>query len=245
MTQDWLDHWHLVNRRIRQAETDAARPAQAVRLLAVSKTFPAQAVHELALSTPQRDFGENYVQEGVDKILMLSPLDIRPKLVWHCIGPIQSNKTRQVAEHFDWVHSIDRLRIAQRLNDQRPGHLPPLQVCVQVNIDGGDNKSGVAPQQALALAQELARLPRLTLRGLMTIPEPVQGFAAQCALHRQAQALFVALGQALNLPQWDTLSMGMSADLEAAVHCGSTMVRIGTAIFGQRPRAGDAFPVQS
>jgi len=245
MTHDWLNHWHLVNRRIRQAETDAARPAQAVRLLAVSKTFPAEAVQDLARATAQRDFGENYVQEGVDKILALSALDIQPKLVWHCIGPIQSNKTRLVAEHFDWVHSIDRLRIAQRLNDQRPEHLPPLQVCLQVNIDGGDNKSGLAPEQALALAREVAQLPRLQLRGLMTIPQPAVGFAAQCALHRQAQTLFVELGQALGLSQWDTLSMGMSADLEAAVHCGSTMVRIGTAIFGQRPRAGVAFPVQS
>jgi pyridoxal phosphate enzyme (YggS family) len=244
MTQDWIDHWHLVNRRIRQAEIDADRPEHAVRLLAVSKTFPAQAVQELALTTSQRDFGENYVQEGVDKILTLSALSIQPQLVWHCIGPIQSNKTRMVAEHFDWVHSIDRLRIAQRLNEQRPEHLPPLQVCLQVNIDGGENKSGVAPEQALDLAREITQLPRLQLRGLMTIPEPVEGFAAQCALHRQAQAMFATLGQALELAHWDTLSMGMSTDLEAAVHCGSTLVRIGTAIFGQRPRAGDAFPVQ-
>lgn len=245
MTQDWIDHWHLVNQRIRQAEIDAARPAHSVHLLAVSKTFPAQAVQELAGATPQRDFGENYVQEGVDKIQALAALAIQPKLVWHCIGPIQSNKTRLVAEHFDWVHSIDRLRIAQRLSDQRPLSLPPLQVCLQVNIDGGDNKSGVAPDQALALAREVAQLPRLQLRGLMTIPEPTESFASQCALHHRAQALFVDLGRDLNLAHWDTLSMGMSADLEAAVQSGSTLVRVGTAIFGQRPRAGVAFPVQS
>jgi pyridoxal phosphate enzyme (YggS family) len=245
MNPHWTDHWQRVSQRIHQAETDAARPQGAVRLLAVSKTFPAQAVQELACTTVQRDFGENYVQEGVDKILALSVLDIQPKLVWHCIGPIQSNKTRLVAEHFDWVHSIDRLRIAQRLSDQRPKHLPPLQVCLQVNIDGGDNKSGVSPEMVLALAREVVQLPGLRLRGLMTIPEPADSFSEQCAVHRRAQELFNALAKPLDLPQWDTLSMGMSADLEAAVHCGSTMVRIGTAIFGQRPRAGVAFPVQS
>jgi pyridoxal phosphate enzyme (YggS family) len=245
MKQDWTQAWHDVTRRIQAAEHAALRPAGSVALLAVSKTFPAQAVFDLAQAVGQRDFGENYVQEGVDKIAALAATPLGASLVWHCIGPLQSNKTRQVAEHFHWVHTVDRLRIAQRLNDQRPAHLPPLQVCLQVNIDGGPTKSGVAPEQALALAREVSSLPRLSLRGLMTLPDPIEGFAAQLALHRRAHELFVALGQQLQLPRWDTLSMGMSADLEAAIHAGSTMVRVGTALFGQRPRGADAFPIQS
>ncbi len=241
----WTQTWHAVCQRIRQAETDAGRPAGGVRLLAVSKTFPAQAVRELAEAVGQKDFGENYVQEGVDKITALALSMPQAGLVWHCIGPLQSNKTRLVAEHFDWVHTVDRLRIAQRLSDQRPPHLPPLQVCLQVNIDGGPTKSGVLPEQALALAQAVAGLPRLQLRGLMTIPDPVEGFEAQVALHRRAQALFAEIGLALPLPHWDTLSMGMSADLEAAIRAGSTMVRVGTALFGQRPRGDAGFPIQS
>jgi pyridoxal phosphate enzyme (YggS family) len=234
---DWNDRWNQVNRQIRLAEAAAARPVHAVRLLAVSKTFPAQAVLELAQATEQRDFGENYVQEGVDKILALRNGPLGAKLVWHCIGPIQSNKTRPVAEHFDWAHTVDRLRIAQRLSEQRPAHLPPLQVCLQVNIDGGSTKSGLAPEQALVLARAVTELPRLNLRGLMTIPDPVEGFDAQLKVHQRAHELFAALGRELNLPDWDTLSMGMSADLEAAVHAGSTLVRVGTALFGLRPRA--------
>jgi pyridoxal phosphate enzyme (YggS family) len=245
MTPNWTQTWHTVCQRIRQAETAAARPAGSVRLLAVSKTFSAQAVRELAEAVGQKDFGENYVQEGVDKITALAPSMPQAGLVWHCIGPLQSNKTRTVAEHFDWVHTVDRLRIAQRLSDQRPSHLPPLQVCLQVNIDGGANKSGAVPSQALALAREVAVLPRLRLRGLMTIPDPVEGFEAQLAVHRQALALYEALGAELGLPDWDTLSMGMSGDLEAAVHAGSTLVRVGTALFGQRPRGDDGFPLQS
>ncbi len=245
MTQRWTDSWHAVGQRIRQAEQAADRRPHSVALLAVSKTFPAQAVQELAEATGQRDFGENYVQEGVDKILALSATPLGPALVWHCIGPLQSNKTRLVAEHFDWVHSVDRLRIAQRLSEQRPAHLPPLQVCLQVNIDGGATKAGVAPDHALALAQAVAVMPGLCLRGLMTIPDPLDGFEAQCQVHRRALALFQDLGRSLGLPTWDTLSMGMSADLEAAIHAGSTLVRVGTALFGQRPRAGVAFPVQS
>jgi pyridoxal phosphate enzyme (YggS family) len=245
MMQKWTDSWHAVCQRIRQAEQDAARPDHAVRLLAVSKTFPASAVHELAQATDQRDFAENYVQEGVDKILALSTTPVGPALIWHCIGPLQSNKTRLVAEHFHWVHSVDRLRIAQRLNEQRPPHMPPLQVCLQVNIDAGATKAGVAPEQALALAQAVAALPRLRLRGLMTIPDPVEGFDAQRQVHLRARQLFEDLGRLLRLNDWDTLSMGMSADLEAAIHAGSTLVRVGTALFGQRPRAGVAFPVQS
>jgi pyridoxal phosphate enzyme (YggS family) len=245
MTAQWTQTWHAVCQRIQQAEDDASRPRGAVRLLAVSKTFPPQAVRELAEATGQKDFGENYVQEGVDKILALAEAMPQADLVWHCIGPLQSNKTRQVAGHFDWVHTVDRLRIAQRLNDQRPEHLAPLQVCLQVNIDAGATKSGVLPEQALELAIAVSALPRLQLRGLMTIPDPVEGFEDQVALHRRAKILFETIGAQLDSPCWDTLSMGMSADLEAAIQAGSTMVRVGTALFGQRPRGGDGFPIQS
>jgi pyridoxal phosphate enzyme (YggS family) len=217
--------------RMAQACASAGRNLDAVQLLAVSKTFPAAAVAQAAASG-QRDFGENYIQEGVEKIATLAHLG----LVWHCIGPVQSNKTRLVAEHYDWVHSVDRLKIAQRLSEQRPAVLAPLNVCIQVNIDAGAGKAGVAPQEALALAQAVALLPHLRLRGLMTIPEPAADFAAALAVHRQAKALLdllCASGLAL-----DTLSMGMSADLEAAVQAGSTMVRVGSAIFGGRGGAG-------
>jgi pyridoxal phosphate enzyme (YggS family) len=208
----------------------AGRKASSVQLLVVSKTFQAEQVAAVA-ALGQRDFGENYVQEGADKIAALQTV---AGLVWHCIGPMQSNKTRLVAEHFDWVHSVDRLKIAQRLSEQRPAHLPPLQVCLQVNIDGGPTKAGVAPADALALAQAVVALPRLQLRGLMTIPDAVEGFDAQVAVHAQAKRLFDELQNALALPQFDTLSMGMSADLEAAVQAGSNMVRVGTAVFGAR-----------
>ena len=219
-----------VSERITQAALQAGRPTLSVKLLAVSKTFPADAVAAVA-ALGQRDFGENYVQEGVDKIAALKSV---AGLVWHCIGPLQSNKTRLVAEHFDWVHTVDRLKIAQRLSEQRPAHLPPLQVCLQVNIDGGPTKAGVSPSDALALAQSVAALPRLVLRGVMTIPDAVDGFDAQLAVHTQAKRLFEELQTALGLPHFDTLSMGMSADLEAAVQAGSTMVRVGTAVFGAR-----------
>ena len=179
----------------------------------------------------QRAFGENYIQEGVEKIALLQGLGIE----WHCIGPIQSNKTRLVAGHFHWAHSVDRLKVAQRLSEQRPEGLPPLQVCLQVNVDGGPTKSGVAPEEVLGLALEVARLPRLVLRGLMSIPEPADDFAAQKAVHAKARELFVSL-QSAGLPV-DTLSMGMTADLEAAIHAGSTMVRVGPAIFGGRQRS--------
>ncbi len=195
--------------------------------MAVSKTFGAEAVRQ-AYAAGQRVFGENYIQEAVDKITALADLPLQ----WHCIGPIQSNKTRLVATHFDWVHSVDRLKIAQRLSEQRPADKPPLQVCIQVNIDGGSTKAGVQPEAALELAQQIQALPRLQLRGLMTIPEPAADFAAACAVHTQARRLLEALNaKGLGL---DTLSMGMSADLDAAVQCGSTMVRVGSAIFGKR-----------
>jgi pyridoxal phosphate enzyme (YggS family) len=190
----------------------------------------AQAVRE-AYAAGQLAFGENYIQEGVDKIAELADLPLQ----WHCIGPIQSNKTQLVAKHFGWVHSIDRLKIAERLSAQRPAHLPPLQVCLQVNVDGGANKSGVAPPDLLALAEAVAKLPNLQLRGLMTIPEPTENETAARAVHSQAKELFDSLNAAgLKL---DTLSMGMTADMEAAIAEGSTCVRVGTAIFGARPTA--------
>jgi pyridoxal phosphate enzyme (YggS family) len=228
------DKLHAVQARITAACAASGRAADSVQLLAVSKTFSADDVRQVA-ACGQRDFGENYIQEGVDKIIALQ--DSQPALVWHCIGPMQSNKTKLVAEHFDWAHTVDRLKIAQRLSDQRPARLAPLFVCLQVNIDGGETKSGIAPADVLALAAEVAKLPRLALRGLMTIPDPVDGFDAQVAVHAKARALFDEVKTALNLPQFDTLSMGMTGDLEAAVQAGSTMVRVGTAIFGGRTYA--------
>ena len=221
------DNIARVRAQMAAACQSAGRAPGSVQLLAVSKTWSADAVRT-AHATGQIDFGENYIQEAVDKITALRDLP----LVWHCIGPIQSNKTRLVAEHFDWVHSIDRLKIAQRLSEQRPEHLPPLQVCIQVNVDGGETKSGVSPQELPALAQAVAALPRLQLRGLMTIPEPAETEAQMRAVHRQAKDLFEQL-RTQGLPL-DTLSMGMSADMAAAIAEGSTLVRVGTAIFGQR-----------
>lgn len=223
------ENLQTVQTRIRQACDKAGRDPASVRLLAVSKTFPADDVR-LAHAAGQTAFGENYIQEGVDKITALRDLPLQ----WHCIGPIQSNKTRLVAEHFDWVHSVDRLKIAQRLSDQRPEGLPPLQLCLQVNTDGGPTKSGAQPDEVLELARAVAALPRVVLRGLMTIPDPVQGFEAEVALHRRATALFEQVRTELALPHFDTLSMGMTADLEAAIAAGSTLVRVGTAIFGKR-----------
>ena len=222
---------HSVQLRLRQACERAGREPHEVQLLAVSKTFDADAVHQ-AWQAGQREFGENYIQEGVDKIVRLRESQPDGGWVWHCIGPVQSNKTRLVAEYFDWVHTVDRLKIAQRLNEQRPACLPPLNVCLQVNIDGGDTKSGVAPHDALGLAQALLTLPRLRLRGLMTIPDPVDDMVA---VHTRARVLFEDLQRALALPDFDTLSMGMSGDMDAAVQAGSTMVRVGSAIFGARP----------
>ncbi len=226
-----------VARRIAAATQAAGRAAGSVGLLAVSKTFEAPAVAEVA-RCGQGAFGENYVQEGVQKILALRDLGFG-QLQWHMIGPLQSNKTRPVAEHFDWVHSVDRIKLAERLSEQRPAHLPALQVCIQVNVDGGPNKAGVAPPEALALARAVQRLPRLQLRGLMCIPEPATEFVEQHALFMRASALFghIQLAEP-GWNRWDTLSMGMSADLEAAIHAGSTMVRVGTAIFGGRRAAG-------
>ncbi len=221
------DNLQRVSARISDACVASGRSPGSVALLAVSKTFGSDAVRA-AHAAGQIAFGENYIQEAVEKIAALTDLPLQ----WHCIGPIQSNKTRLVAEHFDWVHSVDRLKIAQRLNEQRPAGKNPLQICLQVNIDGGANKAGIPPEAAFELAQQIQSLPNLQLRGLMTIPEPAADFAAACAVHAIARQLFDALnasGLAL-----DTLSMGMTADLEAAIHSGSTMVRVGSAIFGAR-----------
>jgi len=221
------DNLQRIHDRIAQACGKAGRSPDSVALLAVSKTFGADAVAQ-AHAAGQTAFGENYIQEAVEKITALKHLPLQ----WHCIGPIQSNKTRLVAEHFDWVHTVDRLKIAQRLSEQRPPHLAPLQLCIQVNVDGGPTKSGVAPDQALALAQAVAALPRLRVRGLMCIPEPAPDFVASCAVFTRARDLFDQLNVAgMGL---DTLSMGMSADLEAAIASGSTLVRVGSAIFGSR-----------
>ena len=217
-----------VHERIVTACAQAQRPVTDVTLLAVSKTFGPDAVRE-AHAAGQLAFGENYIQEAVEKIALLRELPLQ----WHCVGPVQSNKTRLVATHFDWVHTIDRLKIAQRLSEQRPPELVPLQVLIQVNTDGGPTKAGVAPKEVLELARQVLLLPRLRLRGLMTIPEPAGDFASQRALHLRARLLLEQLNQAgLAL---DTLSMGMTGDLEAAIDAGSTMVRVGTAVFGGRP----------
>ena len=223
-----------VNERIVKVCSLAGRSPQSVALLAVSKTVAAAQVREAA-AAGQRAFGENYVQEALDKIAALA--DLRSDLEWHLIGPLQSNKTRAVAEAFDWVHSLDRLKIAQRLCEQRPADLSPLQVCLQVNISGEDSKSGVAAADVPALATAVAALPRerIVLRGLMAIPEPAAELAAQRIPHRALCELLAQLnhrGLAL-----DTLSMGMSADLEAAVLEGATVVRVGTALFGARRAA--------
>jgi PLP dependent protein len=229
---DLTHHLEAVQQRIAQAAQAAGRDAHSVELLAVSKTFPADDVRAVH-AAGQRAFGENYVQEALNKIEELA--DLRGSLEWHFIGPLQSNKTRPVAEHFDWVHSVDRLKIAQRLSEQRPDHLPPLNVCLQVNISGEASKSGLSIPEAVEVAQAVAALPKLNLRGLMSIPEPAGDLEAQRAPHRQLRELFERLrNDGLEL---DTLSMGMSSDLEAAVLEGATIVRVGTAIFGARDYA--------
>jgi PLP dependent protein len=222
-----------VRAQVAQAEAQAQRSAGSVTLIAVSKTFSATAVCT-AIDAGQRHFGENYVQEGVAKVVEVASLRPATALTWHFIGPLQSNKTREVAERFDWVHSIDRLKIAQRLSQQRPAHLAPLQLCLQVNVSGQATKSGVMPQEALALAQQIKALPRVTLRGLMCIPASASTIQAQ----RQPFAQLRALRDELNAHglALDVLSMGMSADIDAAIAEGATHVRVGTAIFGARPK---------
>jgi len=218
------DNIQLVSSRIQAATAAAGRSENSVQLLAVSKTKPAQDLRE-AHAAGLRDFGENYLQEALGKQLELADLP----LIWHFIGPIQSNKTRAIAEHFDWVHSVDRLKIAQRLSEQRPAELPPLNICIQVNVSGEASKSGCTPADLPALAEAISTLPRLKLRGLMAIPEPTEDRAEQDAAFAAVQRLQASL----NLPL-DTLSMGMSHDLESAIAQGATWVRIGTALFGAR-----------
>ncbi|UYP30909.1 YggS family pyridoxal phosphate-dependent enzyme [Pseudomonas sp. Z8(2022)] len=213
-----------VGARIREAAQASQRNLADIGLLAVSKTKPAGAIRD-AHAAGLRDFGENYLQEALEKQAQLTDLP----LIWHFIGPIQSNKTRPIAEHFDWVHSVDRLKIAQRLSDQRPADLPPLNICLQVNVSGEDSKSGCCPEELPELAQAVVALPNLRLRGLMAIPEPTDDIAAQHAAFARLRQLRDEL--TLNL---DTLSMGMSHDLEAAIAEGATWVRIGTALFGAR-----------
>ena len=222
--QQRLDH---VRSRIATAAAEAGRDPAGIRLIAASKTFDAAAVRD-AHAAGQVDFGENYVQEALDKMGELGDLP----LVWHFIGPIQSNKTRAIAEHFDWVHSVDRLKIAERLSAQRPASLSVLDVCLEVNISGEASKGGVSAEDLPALAQAVSRLPRLRLRGLMAIPAPSTDPLVQRAAFAAVRRLYEALqgsGYAL-----DTLSMGMSGDLEAAIAEGATMVRVGTALFGER-----------
>lgn len=225
------DRYEAVLARIATAAQRAGRPTDAVRLLAVSKTFGADRVLALA-ALGQRAFGENYLQEALEKIAACQAERPEAGLEWHFIGPIQSNKTRPIAEHFDWVHSVDRERIARRLDEQRPADRAPLQVTIQVNVSGEATKSGCAPAEVPALARAIAAMPRLRLRGLMAIPEPEPDPERQRAPFRTLQALartLVADGLAV-----DTLSMGMSGDLEAAVAEGATIVRVGTALFGAR-----------
>lgn len=217
-----------IRRAIAQACVQCHRATSDVTLVAVSKTKPVAAI-SAAIAAGQRHFGENYVQEGVQKIQHFSD---DQSLTWHFIGPIQSNKTRDIAEHFSWVHSIDRIKIAQRLQQQRPPHLPPLNVLIQVNIDDEDSKSGVAPAQVVELAAEISQLPQLKLRGLMAIPRPSSEPAQQARSLAAMQRLFMQLKAQYS--DLDTLSMGMSDDLSVAVEHGSTMVRIGSAIFGPR-----------
>ncbi|KJZ65655.1 YggS family pyridoxal phosphate-dependent enzyme [Pseudomonas fluorescens] len=218
------DNIAQVSSRIHAAAVAAKRDEDSVQLLAVSKTKPAEALRE-AYAAGLRDFGENYLQEALSKQLELADLP----LIWHFIGPIQSNKTRAIAEHFAWVHSVDRLKIAQRLSEQRPADLPPLNICIQVNVSGEASKSGCTPADLPALANAISELPRIKLRGLMAIPEPTDDRAAQDAAFAAVQRLQTSL----NLPL-DTLSMGMSHDLESAIAQGATWVRIGTALFGAR-----------
>ncbi len=211
----------------------AKRDPTQVTLLAVSKTVAAENIEKMA-KFGQTNFAENYVQEGVEKIKEIKERGSVSGLIWHFIGPLQSNKTKLVAENFDWVQTIDRLKIAQRLSEQRPSNLGPLQLCIQINIDGGLTKSGVSTEEALILAKEIVNLPQTVLRGIMTIPDPVQGVEQQMHVHKKAKMIFESIKYELNSKDFDTLSMGMSADIETAIAAGSTMVRVGTALFGAR-----------
>lgn len=228
------DNLQAVAARIREAARASGRDPSSVRLLAVTKTAPPDAIRD-AFGAGQRSFGENYVQEALDKQSALEAAGFLGRIEWHLIGPLQSNKTRAAAGCFDWVHTIDREKVARRLSEARPPEAAPLNVLIQVNVSGEATKSGVAPSEVAQLAQTTSSLPRLRLRGLMAIPEPTEDESLQLERFRTVRELFDRLnGQGLQL---DTLSMGMSQDLEAAVAEGSTMVRIGTAIFGERTKA--------
>lgn len=216
---------------IRQQIADC-HPTQEVTLLAVSKTKPFADILK-AYHAGQRQFGENYVQEGVEKIQLAQQQNLN-NITWHLIGPLQSNKTRIVAEHFDWVQTIDRVKIAERLSQQRPDHLQPLQVLIQINISDENSKSGITPQQMEELAQQIINLPKLQLRGLMAIPAPTEDINQQTAVFNQMKVLLQQLQQRFPQQKIDTLSMGMTDDMQTAIACSSTMVRIGTAIFGKR-----------
>ncbi len=223
---------NAVLERIALACKQSDRSPGSVKLLAVSKTHPADSVKE-AMDAGQKDFGENYLQEAIEKIDKLKTY--RSNITWHLIGPLQSNKTKLAAEYFDWVQSVDRLKIAQRLSDQRPDHLPPLNICVQVNISGEASKSGINPEELSAFCIEIAKLKQLNLRGLMAIPEPGSNNLSHQAMGQLFKETQLALANAGLAKNFDTLSLGMSDDLETAIASGSTMVRIGTAIFGARP----------
>ena len=224
---DLKNRFEAITQQIRDAESAAGRAHESVRLLAVSKTWPATALREVAIAG-QSALGENYLQEALNKIQQLSDLSLE----WHFIGPIQSNKTRDIATHFDWVHSVDRFKIAKRLNDQRPANADKLNVCIQVNIDKEITKAGIATNELIEFAHQIASLDNLQLRGLMIIPTPTDSEVLQRETFKQAFALFQSIKH--DFPEVDTLSMGMTNDMVSAIQEGSTMVRIGTALFGQR-----------
>jgi hypothetical protein len=216
-----------VKARIAQAADNAGRNPESIQLIAVSKTKPVEDVRQ-AIDAGQKDFGENYLQDALEKIEAIA----NPEVAWHFIGPIQSNKTRSIAEHFQWVHTLDRIKIARRLNDQRPPGKPAINVCIQINLDEEESKSGINLPQAIELGHTVQELPNLRLRGLMFIPAPRNSHAARMDTCQKAHELFEQFRQ--RFPDCDTLSLGMSADLEEAIAAGSTMVRIGTDIFGAR-----------
>ena len=225
------DNLTSIHQQIQTACQKAGRPQSAVKLLAVSKTKPVEDIQSV-IDAGQCAFGENYVQEGIEKIQYFA--DKHPELEWHFIGPLQSNKTRLVAEHFDWMQTIDRAKIADRLNEQRPRHKAPLNVLIQINISDESSKSGIPPQEMLMLAKHIENLPHLCLRGLMAIPAPTDNLAEQEKAFNAMKSLFEELKAAFPHQPIDTLSMGMTDDMETAITCGTTMVRIGTAIFGKR-----------
>ncbi len=224
---DIKNRFQSIHNVIQQTKIDAQRENDPVELLAVSKTWPAEIVRVAAMSG-QKQFGENYLQEALMKIEALADLD----LFWHFIGPIQSNKTKEIAHHFDWVQSIDRLKIAKRLNDQRPTDMPPLQICIQINIDDEASKSGIKTTEVMSFAEQLQQFEQLNLRGLMFIPTKTDNQEKQIETFNQAKALFDDLKTKFN--HIDTLSMGMTADMQTAINAGSTMIRVGTGLFGQR-----------